>query len=285
MPPAQGWEFFLYNFRAIVSSAPLLWVLAGWGLLALIIDPKARARLFFTATLVIFSFLAIIPGFYFREHYFVLVLPAISLLIGLGLSSMGRLLANVSQSAAKLIPVAIILSALGFTVYQQRLFLFGVDPVIASRLTYGLSPFPESLKIAQYLKERTSSEDTIAVVGSEPQIYFYAHRHAATGYIYMYPLMETQPDAVRMQDEMIREIEASRPTYLVFVNMNASWLACSESPRFIFDWLRRYSSEFYDCVGIIDLYQNHPAEYHWDEGVKECLQGNHDIYVYKRKAY
>ena len=88
---------------------------------------------------------------------------------------------------------------------------------MASRLTYGTNPFPESLKIAQYLKEHTSSEDSIAVLGSEPQIYFYAHRHTATGYIYMYPLMEPQPYALRMQEEMIREIEASRPAYLVFV--------------------------------------------------------------------
>ncbi len=283
--PAQAWASFLFYFRPVVSSAPLLWVLAGWGLLALIIDPKARARLFFAGTLVTFSILAIIPDFHFFPHYFVLVLPAISLLIGLGLSSMGRLLANAGQSAANLVPVAIILFALGFTVYHQRLFLFRVDPVMASRLTYGTNPFPESLKIAQYLKEHTSSEDSIAVLGSEPQIYFYAHRHAATGYIYMYPLMEPQPYALRMQEEMIREIEASRPAYLVFVYNKASWAASFDSPLLILDWLRRYTGEFYDCVGTIDQSLNHPAKYHWDEDVQEYQQGVHDIYVYKRKPY
>ena len=296
--PAQGWAIFLYSFRAVVSSAPLLWVLAGCGLLAPIIDPKARARLFFIETLVIFSFLATIPGFYSRPHYFVLVLPSISLLIGIGLSSMGRLLANVGQSATKLVPVAIILFALGFTVYQQRLFLFGVDPVLASRLTYQADPFPESLKIAQYLKERTSSEDTIAVVGSEPQIYFYTHRHAATGYIYTYPLMEPQPYVLRMQDDMIREIEASRPAYLVYADIpKTSWFLRPESPRLIFDWLRRYSSEFYDCVGVIEYtISSNLTEYHWDEAVKGYQHfpstslsngnaGSHSIYVYKRKPY
>ena len=285
LSPAQGWGNFLHNFSAIVSSAPLLWVLAGWGLLALFIDPKARARLFFAGTLVIFSFLAITPGFYFREHYFVLLLPAISLLIGFGLSSMGRLLANVSQSAAKLVPVAIILAALGSTVYQQRLFLFGVDPVIASRLTYGKNPFPESLKIAQYLKERTSSEDAIAVVGSEPQIYFYAHRRAATGYIYTYPLMEPHPYAERMQEEMIREIEASRPAYLVFADIETSWLLRPESPRLIFDWFLRYSSEFYDCVGVIDIISHNLTEYYWDEAAKGYQPSSPSVYVYKRKPF
>jgi len=284
--PAQGLRNFLHYFSAIVFSAPLLWVLAGWGLLAIFIDQKARVRLFFTGTLVIFSFLAITPGFYFRRHYFVLLLPAISLLIGFGLSSMGRLLANVSQSAAKLVPVAITLAALGFTVYQQRLFLFGVDPVIASRLTHGTNPFPESLKIAQYLKERTSSEDAIAVVGSEPQIYFYAHRRAATGYIYTYPLMEPHPYAERMQEEMIREIEASRPAYLVFfADTESSWLLRPWSPRLIFEWFRSYSSEFYDCVGVIDIISPNLTEYHWDEASKGYQPISPGVYVYKRKPF
>ncbi|MGB7911862.1 MAG: glycosyltransferase family 39 protein [Desulfobaccales bacterium] len=285
--PAQGWENFLHNFRAIVFSAPLLWVLAGWGLLALIIDPRARPRLFFFETLVIFSFLATVPGFYFRPHYFVLVLPAVSLLIGLGLSSMGRLLANAGQITAKLVPVVIILSALGFTVYQQSHFLFGVDPVMASRLMYQSGdPFPESLKIAQYLKERTSSEDTIAVMGSEPQIYFYAHRHAATGYIYTYPLMEREPYAVRMQEEMIREIEASRPAYLVFVAFPESLGTGPDSPGIILDWFRRYSSDFYDCVGVVEVnISPNLTKYNWAKGVKGCQPSSHSVYVYKRKRY
>lgn len=279
--PAVGWVIFIHNLRLIVSSAPLLWVLAGWGVLAFFIDEKARARLFFIETLVIFSFLAIVPGYYFRPHYFVLLLPAISLLIGVGISAMGRLLARVSQSTAKIIPVAIILLSLLYSVYQQRLFLFGVDPAMASRLTYGANPFSESPKIAQYLKERTSSEDTIAVVGSEPEIYFYAHRHAATGYIYTYPLMEPQPYAKRMQEEMIREIEASRPAYLVFADIRSSWLVRPESVRLIFDWFRKYSREFYDCVGVFDIIPLKHTQYQWG-GV---LEGPPSIQVYKRKPY
>jgi hypothetical protein len=281
--PAQGLKIFIHNLSTIVSSAPFLWVLAGWGVLALFIDQKAKQRLFFIGTLLIFSFLAITPGFYFRLHYFVLLLPAISLLIGVGISTMERLLSRVSQRAGKIIPVAIILLALLSTVYHQRLFLFDVDPAMASRLTYGGNPFPESLKIAQYLKKHTSKEDTIAVVGSEPQIYFYAHRHAATGYIYLYPLMEPHPYAERMQEEMIREIEASRPAYLVFANIPASWLARPGSPQLIFNWFERYSSEFYDCVGVIDIKSLNLTEYHWGKAAEVCQQSSPSVYVFKRK--
>lgn len=38
-------------------------------------------------------------------------------------------------------------------------------------------------------------------------------------------LMENQPYALKMQKEMIGEIEAAKPRYLVFVNIFTSWLA------------------------------------------------------------
>jgi hypothetical protein len=287
--PIQGLVYFIITFSSIVSSAPPLWVLAGWGVLALFIDQQEKQLVFFIGVLTIFSSLAIMPGFYFRPHYFVLLLPAVSLVIGVGISTMGRLLVRVSQSAGKLIPVAIIFLALLYSVYHQRLLLFGVDPATASRLIYSRLPyerdvfFPESLKIGQYLKEHTSREDAIAVLGSEPQIYFYAHRRAATGYIYGYPLMEPHQYAERMQEEMIREIEVSRPAYLVLAAFHTSWAVRLGSPRLIFDWFRRYSSEFYDCVGVIDGKSFNFTEYHWDKADDGDQPRLYCFYVFKRK--
>jgi hypothetical protein len=281
----DAWRNFIHSMSPIVSSALLLWGLAGWGLLALFIDLKAGERRFFTVTLLIFSFLAVIPGFFFRPHYFILLLPAISLLIGVSISAMARQLDRVSQRAATILPTAIILLALLHPVYQERLFLFGVDAAMASRLTYGPNPFPESLKIAQYLQERTSKEDTLAVIGSEPQIYFYAHRRAATGYIYTYPLMESQPYARRMQEEMVREIEASRPAYLILVNIETSWLVRPESEKLIIEWFRKYSRDFYDRVGVINIISPDRTDYHWD-GVPEGYQAmGPSVYLYKRKSH
>ena len=67
------------------------------------------------------------------------------------------------------------------------------------------------------------------MLGSEPEIYFYSHRHSATGYIYTYALMEPQKYAQQMQQEMIREIERARPKYLISVAMNYSWLRRPDS--------------------------------------------------------
>jgi len=80
------------------------------------------------------------------------------------------------------------------------------------------------------------------VVGSEPQIYFYARRRAATGYVYTYALMEPQPYAASMQHHMIQEIEAHNPRFVVFVRVPPSWLMTPNSDETIFQWFDEYRS-------------------------------------------
>ena len=78
------------------------------------------------------------------------------------------------------------------------------------------------------------------MIGSEPEILFYAQRRSATGYVYTYALMEDQPFARIMQEEMIREIVANEPEFVVFVNVTTSWLARPNSLRRIFEWFDEY---------------------------------------------
>jgi hypothetical protein len=110
---------------------------------------------------------------------------------------------------------------------------------------YGDNPFVESLQIAEHIRENTSKDDTIAILGSEPQIYFYSQRRSATGYIYTYALMEPHAAALDMQKEMIEQIEAAQPKYLVFVGIRTSWLVRRASDRFIFEWAKQYLDAHY----------------------------------------
>ena len=66
---------------------------------------------------------------------------------------------------------------------------------------------PDAMTIADYIKTNAPKGAEVAVLGSEPEIYFYSWRHSATGYIYMYPMMEQHAFALKMQEEMIGEIE------------------------------------------------------------------------------
>jgi hypothetical protein len=156
---------------------------------------------------------------------------------------------------------------------------------VTSRTTYGSNPFPESLKVAEYIKDNSSSDDTIAVLGSEPQIFFYANRHSATSYIYTYPLMEPHPYALQMQKEMIQQIEAARPKFLIFVNVSTSWLVRSTSKKLIFDWFPQYSQQYYRQVGVVDIVSIDQTIYRWNEDVVGYTpRSKYWLAVFERKS-
>jgi len=148
---------------------------------------------------------------------------------------------------------ALIAVPLGHFAWAERAILFQTPPAgLARALAPPRNPLPESLEIGRWLRAHSAPTDRIAVIGSEPQIYFYAGRRAATGYIYMYPLMENQPYAAEMQRRMIEEIEAARPRFVVLVNVAVSWNVGQMSDRTLFRWWPRYQEGF-ERVGVADI--------------------------------
>jgi hypothetical protein len=120
------------------------------------------------------------------------------------------------------------------------------------------------VEVARYIREHSAAGDRVAVVGSEPQIYFYAARRSATGYIYTYPLMELQPYAPAMQREMIKEIEAAAPRFLVFVSATSSWIVRPGSDGTIFGWFEAYQRGF-TRVGVVDIPPQQETVYRWGD--------------------
>ena len=287
IPFSYGMQLLSFEATNAATPAYPLWLLAGVGLVAQGWDKRIRRYRMFVVGFCLFSFLAICPGFYFRNHYFLLVLPAVALLAGIAVSS-GRLLLSkhIAASASSVVLVLLFMAAFGYTVYREKAFLFELSPYEVSRLTYGSNPFPESLEIAKYIKDHTTDHDRIAVLGSEPQIYFYAQRPSATGYIYTYGLLEPQPYALRMQQEMVQEIEQAHPEYLVFVDVPWSWLVRPTSEKMIVDWARKYIAAEYTEVGFIDISPTGPTRFLWDSEAVNYVprSSNVAVLVYKRKS-
>jgi len=231
-------------------------MLAGLGLTSMLWDGRARQRSAFIAMFAVFSFVAICPGFYFRPHYFILTLPAASMLSGISISALVNRMSRMHSNTIKYVVIVLAAICLVASVYQQRHLLFKMTPLQACRSTYELNPFPESLEIARFIRTQTKKDDHIAVIGSEPQIYFYSGRRSASGYIYMYPLMEKHDFALQMQKEMIREIESAQPKFLVFVRINTSWLQRPASHKLVFEWFQRYQERHYSLVGLVELWSD-----------------------------
>ena len=262
----EGIDRAFFGLLQLFRAAPLLWILAGLGMILLCVAQLPRRSRIFLIGFLFFSFLAVCPGLYFRPHYFILLLPSISLLVGLVLSVSNQWLNRQLPSAVRFLRpllVLLILLACLQSLYIPRAIFFTLTPRDACSAIYGPIPFPDSLEIARYIENRTTPGERIVVIGSEPQIYFYAHRHSSSGHIYAYHLMEDQPFAMAMQEEMIREIEQNPPAFLVFVDVNTSWGLRKESSDLLINWAEKYAMTKMSRVGLIQMGSNNNSKNIW----------------------
>ena len=266
-PLSEGWSLFKARALYIIQSAPLLWLLVLLGLPVLWLDKHARRRLIFVGMFFVFSFMAICPGFYFRPHYYILLLPAAALLAGISIAAINNHLTNRPLILKYGIPLLLAGICVFGSIYQHRHFLFNMTPIQLSRTVYGINPFPETLQIAQFVRANTEEKDRIAVLGSEPQIYFYSDRRSASGYVHMYALMENHEYAIEMQKEMIKDIESTRPKFLILVNVDTSWRETQIFHTLLLDWIQDYQAKHYRLVGMAEIYREN-TRYHWAQNAK-----------------
>jgi hypothetical protein len=89
-PLSQAPHLLRVGISDVLEGNSLLWILAVAGLALVWIDGRFRlVRAGFTGFLAA-SFLTTCPGFYFRIHYFLLMVPAASLLAGCAASAVAR---------------------------------------------------------------------------------------------------------------------------------------------------------------------------------------------------
>jgi hypothetical protein len=282
VPFGKGLQILAGHFWSVLGTAWPVWAIAVIGLIASVTSPTVRNRAGFLITFAFLSALAVCPGFYFRPHYFILLLPAVSLLAGTGVVAALEALRNRGRNF-RFAVLLLFGGCIACPLWSERDFFFERPLAEANRMVNGTNPFPESIKIGEYIRAQSSVSDTIAVLGSEPQIYFYSRRHSATGYIYTYGLMEPQPYAHQMQQEMMREIETAHPKFLVLVVVNKSWLAGRDSDQSIFRWADAYCDANYEEVGLINI-SDRGTDYYLSGRPPTVTPVADHILIYRRKA-
>ena len=270
-------NIFKTSTLLVIDGFFLVWIFSAFGIIMAIFGGQLKGKRLLLVSFTFFSFLTICPGLYFREHYYITLLPAVAILTGVFCYSLNVFIKN------KYIVVALFVISIFIGINNQKEYLFTADISKLSRDIYGSNPFPESVEIAKFINSRTSPDDTIGILGSEPEIFFYSKRRSASGYIYTYGLMEDHPYSLKMQKEMAEEIELKMPKIIISVRIRSSWMVRDESERYIFDWAAHYISENYTPVGVVDIYGN-ATIYKWGKDAENYRPGPNHIYVYERRA-
>jgi hypothetical protein len=256
----SGWLALQVSLPAVIGDNAPLWLLALAGLIALLVRGGALAG-FFAAWLA-GSIAAVAAGLFFRHHYFVQLLPVVAALFGI--AAAGPAGGGSRAAAWRRAAGAAALVALAASTWLQRDYLFRADPERLCRETYHPNLFVEIEQVARELRARSRPDETIAVLGSEAQLYAYAQRRSATPFIYTYALTEISPFAQRFQREFIADIERARPRFIVWVLSPLSWLVRPDSVRDVFDWSERFLAQHYRPIGVAEF--GRPVR--WDEAAR-----------------
>lgn len=258
---------FLLGFKDVGWrwGAGVLWLYAIVGLLTLYREGRKAVWI---AGLFVAGLIGVCPGFFFRAHYFVLMLPSVALLAVFGAKRIAALAPKRwAERGGGLMPILVLGAGWLFAIAIQAPLFFAQTPAQVSRTIYSVNPFPESVEIARYLREHTKPDDRIGILGSEPQVCFYAKRKSATPFVYMYPLMEEQHFAPAMQDELIRDLESAPPAYIVYFPMVHSWMVKKNSEMRLPLWIPGYLKARYTKVGLIEIEESQ-TRYYWDDQQK-----------------
>jgi hypothetical protein len=222
---------FIEGFQSLFYFASPIWIIGVVGFIGLFFYRDSKESWVLTLGLLFAGIIALSVGFYFRPHYFVLVLPAAALLFGIGLRSIFHVFSVAASPIVRYVPPVVVaaITILGtLAAHWDVLVQFSIPKV--TETVYHNNPFPFSGRIAELIKENTVKEDRIAIIGNEPEFLFYSQRKSATSFIYFFSLVEEQPLARQFRLEMMHQIESASPKLLIYTNIQPE---CYKKPK---DW-------------------------------------------------
>lgn len=269
----------------ITQATGMLWYAAILGAAFLVFAKWPSSTRKTLLAWLVASAAAVVPGFFFRPHYFVLLMPIAAILAGVAIASIDRtLVRRMGAVGGRAISLLLVVGLGASYVLRDRHYLFSMGETELMRSLYEDNPFLEAPEIGRYIAEHTKPGDRIAVLGSEPQIYFYANRPSATGYIYTYPMMEPQPYAKQMATEFRQEVETAKPAYVVLSGITKSWGVRPGADMSILAWAGEYAPRCYDLVGLSEVDSRGPAKFLWDAAlVGHQLKSQSQVMIYRRK--
>jgi hypothetical protein len=168
------------------------------------------------------SLLGVALGPYGFGHYFLQVLPPLAMMPGaiwrLAVSRL-PLLAPHRRVAGGL------LAAFLFVPLIVPRIVACIEPADSRSFelykSYGSPLFVAARELGDYVLHCTDPQERILIVGSEPEILFYARRRSATRYTIFYPLTGDFPRAKGMTEELFAEIAAHPPARIIVCDISS----------------------------------------------------------------
>ena len=284
----DGKTYLEYTYKAITNDYKFFWMHAALALSVVFLKNIPWRLKLVSISLVGFSTMTIFPGYYFYGHYWIQILPGLSIMAGLTFYSINDLLKNrlgikTDKMKYAYVSLFIILSLMHLNKLKDYYFNPNYDRIL--RTVYGNNPFPETMRIADFINANSKPEDNIVSIGSEPEIYFYTKKNCPSRHAYFSALVVDVPEHKEWQREFVRDVEKAKPRYIIFYNHSISLMVQPNTDRYIWEWYDKYIKD-YNMIGCVDMIDGYMvANYVWREKLAGYQpQGKNLIYIYERKS-
>jgi len=170
---------------------------------------NTRRWLLLGAYLLSACLVIVIPG-RFYPHYFLLLLPSLSVGYGWALDAVSHL---GHWRSSRYAAVALFILSLGVVMWQE-IPTYSLPAEEWSRQKYG-EIFIDSDRLGRILDRHLAAEDTFYEVGAETGLYFSSRRSPPSGVLYDYPLLTDSPLRDTMVQRVLSDLERTRPALIV----------------------------------------------------------------------
>ena len=288
IPFEDGKKYFKYTLDALLLTHKFLWVHAALaGILLFFKNIPLRLRIM-AVLLAFFSFMTIVPGYYFYGHYWIQLVPGLSILSAMTFWGITGTLKDRMGLKWPALSYAYLVVFILFTVThmsKMRSYYFHPNYEVIMRQVYGSNPFPEAMEIGKFINQNTKPEDNIAIIGSEPQIYLYTGKKCPSRHAYFAALVNDAPEHKAWQREFVKDVEAANPKYFVFFKHGISLFVQPNTDNYIFEWVNKYATSNYHLKGVIDMVDNQKSNYIWNEAVNTFQpKGQNQIFIFERNT-
>lgn len=280
----QGFDIIVHSLKLF---SPFIWA---HGLLAtvLIFNKRINWRLkLFALSLAAFSLMTIVPGYYFYGHYWIQLVPAVSILSGI---TCHVILAVIKDRFKKRFTFAkyTYLALFAFFTFLHlnkfKSYYFKPNYEKVLRQVYSINPFSEAMEVAKFVNSIAKPEDQLMVIGSEPEVYIYTHKTSPTNHLFFSTIVSNVPQQRQWQEEYAASIEKQSPKYIVYFTNFISLLPQENADRYIVNWAADYITENYNLIGLCEMFPGQRSTYSWKEQVKNLNpRTRQPILVYERK--
>ncbi len=266
-----GW----YLMKVVIPNWPI-WALCLYGLSVLKISEENRFGILATLWLGT-SFMGAMTGLFLFPHYFFTIYPPLAVLAAQGLECLREKYRLSSRSVGLLI-----LSFCLYPVLIQSRAYFAQSPLELSKTLLYPNPLFESKLIAAEIRRQTNPSQKIYVFGSEPEIYIYSGRKAATPYITSYPLTLFPKDKSQISGELSR-LKKSPPELIVYSDIAGSQVIGSDLGVYFRDQIQKFLKTRYSPVGKVPVLPGNAPPQFISETDFPQLDYTNTLYLFRLK--